>query len=399
MESYDFLLALAIILLSTKLFGLATERVRLPQVVGALLAGILLGPSCLGILQETDFLVKTSEIGVIMLMFIAGLDTDLDELKSTGAVSCLIAVLGVLVPLIGCSAVYYFFFADGFTADAILKSTFIGVVFAATSVSITVETLTEMGKIKSRVGTTIVSAAIIDDIIGIVILSVISGFSDGGSSSMMVIGRILAFFVFTIIVGIIVNYIFKKLDENHGKSKRVAVWGLAFCFLLSYVAETFFGVADITGAYFAGVILCNIAKTKSFLAKKMSVSSYVFFAPVFFASVGIKTNLSGIDSSIILFTVILLIMAIVTKVIGCGLGAKLGKMSNKDSLGIGVGMISRGEVALMVAQKGIVAGLITQAVFPAIILVVIVTSLITPVLLRIVIPKESTETASVVLTE
>lgn len=389
MESYDFLLGLAIILLATKLFGLATERVHLPQVVGALLAGIILGPSCFGILQESDFLVKASQIGVIILMFIAGLDTDLDELKRTGASACLIAILGVLVPLIGCSAVYYFFFADSFTVDSVLKATFIGVVFAATSVSITVETLTEMGKIKSKIGTTIVSAAIIDDIIGIVILSIISGFSDKSINSVLVIGKILGFFVFTAIVGVIVNYIFKKLDENHGKSKRVAVWGLAFCFLMSYAAEAFFGVADITGAYFAGVILCNITKTKSFLAKKMAVTGYVFFSPIFFASVGIKTNLADVNSSIILFAGILLFMAIITKIIGCGIGAKLSKMSNQESLGIGVGMISRGEVALMIAQKGIIAGLISQAVFPAIILVVIVTSLITPVLLRLVIGRES----------
>ena len=164
MESYEFLLSLAIILLSTKVFGLITEKVHLPQVVGAILAGVILGPSCFGILEQSDFLIKASEIGVIMLMFIAGLDTDLQEIKKTGPAACLIAVLGVFVPIIMCSGVYWLFFADRWDFTTVIRAVFVGVVFAATSVSITVETLNEMGKLKSRVGTTLLSAAITEDI-------------------------------------------------------------------------------------------------------------------------------------------------------------------------------------------------------------------------------------------
>ena len=171
MESYTYLLLLAVILLSTKVFGILTEHVHLPQVVGALLAGIIMGPSGFGVLESTDFLVKAAEIGVIMLMFTAGIDTDMNELKETGVQASLIAVLGVFIPLFLCGGLYFFFFCGGeFTAYNLLKSAFMGSVFSATSVSITVETLNEMGKLKTKTGTTLLSAALIDDIIGIVVL-------------------------------------------------------------------------------------------------------------------------------------------------------------------------------------------------------------------------------------
>ena len=385
MESYDFLWVLALILLSTKMFGLATEQVHLPQVVGALFAGIVLGPSVFGVLKETDFLLKTSEIGVILLMFTAGLDTDLNELKKTGLKSCLIAISGVIIPLIFCGGLYYFFFADSYTYTNLLKAVFIGVVFSATSVSITVETLTEMGKIKTHVGTTIISAAIIDDIIGIIVLSIISGLGkEGSGSSMEVLGKIFGFFVFVAVIGIIVHYLFKKLNVHHGKSKRAAVWALAYCFLMSYGAEEFFGVADITGAYFAGLILCNIAKTKEFVVSKIVIASYLVFSPVFFASIGIKTNITGLSTHALLFSAILFVVAIATKIIGCGGAARICKMTNRQALGIGIGMVSRGEVALMLVQKGLTLKLVEESIFPALVLVIIATVFITPILLNLV---------------
>lgn len=390
---YDYLLLLALIMLSTKIFGLITEKVHLPQVVGALIAGIVLGPSCIGILHETDFLVKTSEIGVIMLMFIAGLDTDIEELKKTGFMSFIIALMGVFVPLIVCAAVHYLFYGGMPNSIGLIESVFVGVIFSATSVSITVETLNEMGKLKSRIGTTIIGAALIDDIIGIVILSVVTGFGGSGSNPAMVVVKILEFFVFTGIVGFITYKIFKMLDHDHAQSRRVAVWGLAFCFLLSYAAETFFGVADITGAYFAGVILCNITKTRKELARKMTVASYIIFSPVFFASVGIKTDISGVTTEILLFAVVLLAAAVLTKIIGCSFAAKICGLNKNEALSVGVGMVARGEVALMVAQKGINAGLIDGKIFPAIVLVVVGAALVTPILLKLVMSGKNESTA------
>ena len=383
MGAYGYLLAIALILLFTKLFGIASAKVHLPQVVGALIAGVLLGPSGLGLLTESDFLIKTSEIGVIMLMFTAGIDTDISELKKTGSAAFVIATLGVFVPIIGCGGAYFIFFGKAFDFHTFLSSAFVGVVFAATSVSITVETLTEMGKIKSKVGTTLLSAAIIDDIIGIVVLSVLTGVGDKSVSPLLVSFKIILFFVFTAVVGFIVYHLFKKIAVHHAHNRRIAVWALSFCLIMSYCAERFFGVADITGAYFAGVILCNLTNMRQYVAKKMTVASYLFFSPVFFAGIGLRTNISGITPKILLFATVLFLMAVITKIIACGFGAHVFKMENKDSLRVGIGMVARGEVALMVAQKGINSGYIKPDILPAIVLCVILAALITPVLLKI----------------
>lgn len=383
MGAYGYLLAIALILLFTKLFGIASAKVHLPQVVGALIAGVILGPSGLGILTESDFLLKASEIGVIMLMFTAGIDTDISELKKTGGAALVIAILGVFVPIIGCGGAYFLFFGKSFDFHTFLTAAFVGVVFAATSVSITVETLTEMGKIKSKVGTTLLSAAIIDDIIGIVVLSVLTGVGDKSVSPLFVSFKIILFFVFTAVVGFIVYHLFKKIAVHHAHNRRIAVWALAFCLIMAYCAERFFGVADITGAYFAGVILCNLTNMRQYVAKKMTVASYLFFSPVFFAGIGLRTELSGITPKILLFAVVLFVMAVITKIVGCGLGARIFKMDKKDSLRIGIGMVARGEVALMVAQKGINSGYIKPEILPAIVLCVILAALITPILLKL----------------
>lgn len=386
MESYDFLLFVTIILLSTKIFSLLSQKVNMPQVVGALLVGVLLGPSCLNILHETDFLTKSAEIGVIFLMFLAGLDTDFDDLKATGKSAVIIAFVGVLIPL-GSGFLTYFLFFHGERPDTMifLESAFVGIVLTATSVSITVETLREMGKLKGKMGTSILGAAITDDILGIIALTVITSFTVPGVEIMLVLLKIFLFFVFIAVCGFFVFRLFRKLEIVYGTKRRVAIYAVVFCLLLSYISEVYFGVADITGAYFAGLILCNVTETKSYIASKINITSYMFFTPIFFASIGIKTVITGMSQELILFTLALLIVAILSKIVGCGLGAKICGFSNMDSLAIGVGMISRGEVALIVAQKGEQAGLISSTLFPAIVLVVIVTTLITPILLKAVV--------------
>lgn len=384
MESYSFLLILAIILLFTKVLGLLSQRVHMPQVVGALLAGVLLGPSVLGMVSETDFLMKVAELGVIILMFTAGLDTDLHELRKTGAASLVIAIIGVIVPLAGGFGCYLAFFSDSSDPSNILKAVFIGVVLTATSVSITVETLREMGKLKGKVGTAILGAAVIDDILGLIVLTIISGFSDPNTNTALVFLHILLFFVFVAVVGFLAYQIFKKMDKEWGKKRRVAIVGFTFCLAFAYISEVVFGIADITGAYFAGLILCNIMGTREYIAKKMSVISYMFFSPMFFASIGIQTVVTGMTKPLIIFSIVLLIIAILSKIVGCGIGARLCRFTSHESLAVGIGMISRGEVALIVAQKGAQVGLIDEHLFPAIVIVVIVTTLITPILLKIV---------------
>ena len=380
--SYDFLLTIAIIMLSTKVFGLTSERVHMPQVVGALVAGVLVGPSVLGWVGESDFLVKAAEIGVIILMFNAGLDTDMEELKKTGFASFIIAVIGVIVPLAGGLGCYLLFANDPSDPFNMLRAAFVGVVLTATSVSITVETLRELGKLKSRVGTAILGAAVIDDILGIVVLTILTAFTDPTVQPLLVFGRIVLFFVFVLVIGLIMNKVFGKMEQLWNHHRRIAIYALVFAFLMSYVAERFFGIADITGAYFAGIVICNLSATRDYVASKTNVLGYMLFSPLFFASIGIKTDLEGLTGTLVLFAVTLTVIAILSKIIGCGLGARLCGFSSHEALSVGVGMVSRGEVALIVAQKGEQAGLIDSSLFPAIVLVVIVTTLVTPILLK-----------------
>jgi Kef-type K+ transport system membrane component KefB len=386
MTSYEFLLFLAIILVSTKVLGLFSRQVKLPAVVGALLAGIILGPSVLNFISFSgasgEYLEITAEIGVVLLMFLAGLETDISELKSNIVPSLVTAIIGVTVPLIGGTLTYIaYFHTDVSNYQEFLKAIFIGVVLTATSVSITVETLRELGRLKGKVGTTILGAAIIDDILGIIVLSVVISMKSKTANPGNVIVKILLYFVMIGILAFLLRKARTFIDMR-GQRRRITILAIAFCFLLSYLSEEFFGIADITGAYFAGLMLCNM-KVAGYIRDKVEILSYLLFSPVFFASIGIKTSLSGMDGNLIGFAVLLLIVAILTKVVGCGLGAKLCKYTNKESLQIGIGMISRGEVALIVAQKGYQNGMLDDTLFAAIVFVVIITTLITPILLKI----------------
>lgn len=381
MDSYVFLLSIAIILLAVKILGDATNRVNLTQVVGALLAGIILGPSCLGLVEETDFIDKTAEIGVILLMFTAGLDTDINEMKKNSRACMVIALAGVLIPLLAGAACYYRFFADkGADSDEILKALFMGVILTATSVSITVEALREMGKLDGKVGSAILGAAVIDDIMGIIVLTVVISLRNTEVSVITLIIKILIYGIIMAAAGYLMNRFKEQIDQNSGK-RRITTYAVAACFTVAFVSETFFGIADITGAYLLGLFLSQ-HKVKGEIVRKIAVPSYLFFSPVFFAGVGIKVHLGGLDRETAVFSLILLAAAILSKVIGCGLGARLCGFSSAESLQIGVGMICRGEVALIVAQKGYAAGLVDAGMFPPVVAVVIATTVIAPIVLK-----------------
>ena len=240
-----------------------------------------------------------------------------------------------------------------------------------------------MGRLKGKVGTAILGAAIIDDIMGIVVLTLVSAMTDPTVNPISVLLRIVAFFVLVVVVGLIMYRLFRVMTKEWGNHRRIAIYGFAFCLILSFVAEHYFGIADITGAYFAGLILCNIMEAREYINKKMTVLGYMIFSPIFFASIGIKTELDGMTASLLVFSVALLVVAILTKIVGCGLGAKIMGFTWSDSLSVGLGMVSRGEVALIVAQKGAQSGLVDSSLFPPIVLVVIVTTLITPILLKL----------------
>ena len=387
MESYGYLLDLALILLSTKVFGLITRRVKLPQVVGALLAGLILGPACIGILHQTDFIYQVSEIGVIVLMFCAGLETDIDELKKSGKASFVIALLGVIVPLLGGFAVAAYFNRPGMiepTVDVsvILQNVFIGVILTATSVSISVETLKEMGKLNTKAGNAILGAAIIDDILGIVALTIITSLADSSVNVAMVFIKIIGFFIFVGVGGYLLHIIFQKWVKGYERDlQRFVILSFVICLLFSYCAEEFFGVADITGAFFAGLIITKTTHT-TYIARRFGILSYILLSPVFFANIGLQVELPSMSPMIIGFAVALVVVAVLTKVVGCGVGAKACKYSNKDCVRIGAGMVSRGEVALIVAAKGNAIGLISADLMGPIVIVVVITTIISPILLK-----------------
>ncbi|MBQ9886830.1 MAG: cation:proton antiporter [Lachnospiraceae bacterium] len=389
MEAYEVLKDLAIIILFAKFFGIVARKLKAPQVVGEIVAGLIIGPCLLGLVNQTDFIAQMAEIGVILLMFSAGLETNLHDLLSTGVKAFFIALLGVIVPLIGGTLLYMAFYGAGAIGSTeFFKAVFIGVIMTATSVSITVEVLRELGKLGSTIGTTIISAAIIDDVIGIVVLTVVLGYGTGESG----IGKVLlstgAFFVLAVVFGIIVYKIFKKIDKRYPHTQRIPIIGLALCFVMAYVAEKYFGIADITGAYAAGIILCNLDDAP-YIERKMNINSYMLFGPVFFCSIGLKTDISGLNLGILVFSIAFVITALMTKIIGCGLMAKVFRMSNRDALRCGVGMMTRGEVALIVATKGLNAGMLDSVYFTSVILLIITSSIITPILLKMLFSEKN----------
>ena len=383
MDAYRYLLDLAIILLSTKVLGLLTKKVQMPQVVGALLAGLILGPAGFGLLTETSFIHEVAEIGVIVLMFSAGMETDIKELKASGKASFIIALFGVLVPLAGGYAVAWFFNKPGaiesdVTSPVFLQNIFIGVILTATSVSITVETLKELGKLKTRSGNAILGAAIIDDVLGIIALTIVTSMADDSVSLGIVLLKIVGFFAFSGIIGLIFYKIYKKwVDEAEKELHRHTIIAFVFCLIMAFVAEEVFGV------YIAGLIISNVQRS-TYLESKFDTMSYLLLSPVFFASIGLKVELPKMSMTIIAFAVVLTIVAVITKIIGCGLGAKVCGYKNYQVKRIGVGMISRGEVALIVASKGAALGLMSSALLGPIIVVVVITTIITPVMLKVV---------------
>lgn len=392
MEKFMIFKDLAIIIVFAKLFGILARKCKAPMVVGEIIAGLIIGPCLLGWVEPNEFILQMAEIGVILLMFSAGLETNLKDLIKTGPKAFLIACAGVFVPLAGGTLFYMCFygFAEIGTPE-FFKAVFIGTIMTATSVGITVESLREMGVLKGKIGTTILNAAIIDDIIGMIVLTVVVGFNDPTSSPMTVVKNTVLFFCIALVGGYFAYKIFKKVDQRYPHSRRITIAGLALCLAMAYVAERYFGIADITGAYVAGIILCNIHDSE-YIARRMDINSYVLFGPIFFASIGLKTSIDNLDGSILLFTVGFVIVALLTKIVGCGIMARICNIKTKHALKVGIGMMTRGEVALIVAQKGLSVGLMEPVFFTSVIFLIIVSSILTPILLKLLYSKWPDET-------
>ena len=381
--SYHYLIDIALILLTTKVFGMITKRLQMPQVVGALIAGLVMGPAMLNIIHSTEFLSQVSELGVIVMMFTAGLGTSLNDLKQTGKAGFLVALCGVIVPLIG-GTILSLFFNTSTDPNAFMQNVFIGVVLTATSVSITVEALKEMGKLNTVVGNTILAAARIDDVLGLIALTIVT--SIGGSADanlLVVLLKIVAFFVLVVVVGIVVKKAMDWYIANvHSTDlQRYPIFAFILCLILSFCAEEFFGVADITGAFAAGLIISTTSKAK-YIELKFAPLSYLLLTPIFFASIGLKVELPEMNATIVIFSILLVVVAVLTKWIGCGLGAKLCGLKGHQCEQIGVGMVCRGEVALIVADKGAALGLMPEVFFGPVIIMVVATTILTPILLK-----------------
>ena len=379
MVDTQLFLVIALILLSTKALAIGMRRIHLPQVVGALIAGVLLGPSALDLFEPSEAISVIAEFGVILLLFTAGMETDFRQLRSSIKSSLLISAFGVIVALGGGFAAAFLFGNPSF------ESFFVGVVIASMSTSITVEALSEMGKLKTKTGTALLGASLFDDILVIVILAVVMGMGSRGFSVgalAVLVLKIIAFFTFAIAAGVMVNKLFNWMVGRFGEKRRLTIFAIAYCFLMAYLAELF-GLADITGAYLAGIAFCSTRCVETLETKTHSLS-YLFFTPVFLANIGLQTSFEGMSGNLILFTAVLVGVAILSKLIGCGLGARLCKFTKKESLQVGVGMIARGEVSFIVAAKGIGAGFMSSQMYPVVIVVVLVTVFVTPLLLKAV---------------
>jgi len=379
------LLDIALILIFTKLGGIASRKLKMPEVLGVLIAGVIMGPVILNIVQYTDDIKLLANIGVIMLMFLAGLETNIESFKKAGLTSFVIAIFGVFVPLVlGTFGAYIFF-------NNFWENIFVGVILTATSVSISVETLAELGKLNTRSGINILGAAVIDDVLGLVLISFILAIAQSSdvsingtaafSSLILTFIKIIVFCAAAILAIIYLPKYINKFTRDLKPGREMLTFVLAAALLFAFVSEEM-GIAAITGAYICGLMLSPLLH-KEYIVRNVKAISSGFLSLVFFASVGIEANLNGINSRVILITLVMFLIAVIGKFIGCGAAAKLFKMKNSEAVQIGVGMISRGEVAIITANIGLQKHIISEEIFLPTLIVVILTTIVTPVLLKL----------------
>lgn len=371
----EFIMYLVLILLTTKIAGDLSVRIGQPSVLGKLIVGIVLGPAVLGWIQNDIFIRDIAQIGVLLLMFIAGLETDLDQLRRDWKAAFAVAVGGIIFPFIG-----GYFAAISFGISH-MYALFFGTIFCATSVSISVQVLKDMNKLSSREGTTILGAAVVDDVLVVILLAVImSMMGTGGDVAIgVLIGKKALFFVGVVLAGwFLVPRVMKWLAPLK-VSEAVITAALVICFAFAYFAE-WLGMAGIIGAYAAGIAISQTSY-KEDVERRVEPIAYSIFVPVFFVSIGLNVTFAGAGSQL-LFLSIITVMAVLTKLLGCGIGARLTGFNTKSSIIIGSGMISRGEVALIIASIGLNSGILQQEYFTPVIIMVIITTLVTPPLLK-----------------
>jgi Kef-type K+ transport system membrane component KefB len=390
-EISSMLVYLAVFLIAAKIGGLLAAKIRQPPVFGELLIGILIGPSVAGWISQQlgfapiidpasaagDFISMLADLGIILLLFLAGLSIDVGELKDAGKPSLIVATTGVLAAFtLGFGVAYLLGWSS-------LQAAFMGAVLAATSVGITVRTLMDINRLHTLVGTTILGAAVIDDVIGIIILSILAGLAYGGGVSFLELARnlglIAIFFLGVIYVGFklvprMITYVDKLQVEEIALSTA-----LALAFLVSALADKV-RLAAITGAFVAGIVMSK-APVAGSLKDKISTIGYGLFIPIFFVEMGVRTDLQALGT-VSLLALAIVAVAMFDKIVGCGIGALLSGFSRGDSLRVGVGMMPRAEVALIVAAIGTKANIVGPTLFSITVMIVLVTSLVTPLLVK-----------------
>lgn len=397
MEYYSVLLPLALIMGGSKILSKLCEKLNLPQVVGMLLTGVIIG--FINYIPNQQILTETSmegigfiaKLGVILIMFSAGLETDIKQIKSVGAPAMVITLAGVAVPM-GLGFVVACLFNGGFNSgyETMLDNLFYGVVLTATSVSVTVATLKELGKLNSKVGSTVIAAAIIDDIIGVIVLSFVIAMKGDGTNStppLKIVIMTALFFAAAAVFGTVATKVLAAVEKRFPHHRLLPIFGMAVCFFFSYASEKWFGVADITGAFAAGLFLSKNPESE-YIDRKSDIMSYMIFTPVFFANIGMTVKFDSINTGMILFGLCFILAGLSGKVIGCAGASLLCRYDFKDSVRVGLGMMVRAEVALVCAQKGVENHMINSNIMPFILILIILSSFVTPMFLKMSYKKE-----------
>lgn len=384
---------LAILLFSAKAAGFLSVKLGQPSVLGELIVGIILGPSLLNLLhlpvfsghESGEFIKEIGELGVLLLMFLAGLELHLEELAQNRAASAYGGIFGVLIPI-----------GLGFWVGTIFdlpfnQSMFLGLTMGATSVSISAQTLMELKVLRSKVGLGLLGAAVFDDMLVILILSTFMALQSGGSTLeiLLVLVKMVGFLGGSMVFGLwVIPWISKKISGlpiSHG----VITLAIIVMLVYGFAAEIVGGMAAITGSFIAGLMFSR-TNQKPDIDRGVKALAYSFFVPIFFINIGLNVNVSDINSSTIWIMVLISVSAIIGKIIGAGGGAKLGKFTWRESFQLGIGMVSRGEVGLIVASVGLESGLLSPDLFSAIIGMVLITTVLTPPMLRASFSKPKT---------
>jgi Kef-type K+ transport system membrane component KefB len=391
-------LALGIVIVASRLAGTVARRLGQPRVVGELAVGVLLGPTILNVLTQPIFhdadlaptIKEFGELGVLILMFIIGLEVDIEEMVKVGRVAGLAGFLGAVVPVLMTVPIVMLF---GYGWQPAL---FAGVTLAATSVSISAQVLLELGYLRTKEGSALLATALVDDVLAIILVSlsvVLVGAGEADSGAGSLIGIILRMVLYLLIAGLLAWFVLPRLvmwisrRPTLAQSFGVESFALIFMLFFAWSAEELGGVATITGAFLAGVGFSRIHDDlKHRIEGATRVIAYAFLVPIFFINVGLETDLRTFTFAAIPLTIGLLAAAVLSKLIGCGLGAKWAGFSNTEALRLGVCMISRGEVGLIIASIGISAGVFNaeQPLFASLFMVILLTTLVTPMFVRLV---------------